>query len=172
MLRAVARGAPGTLWRRIYRPPDPAAGADLTFPVPAHRAWQLLAVTCKFTASAVAGTREPALILADSDGTPLVESLISFNITAGLAPVCSWFVGAGGENGDQAAAITASLPIPWYMMPAESIKIIGHTDVGDTITATRITVLEVNTGDVAYERGLARGIADHLDAIVELYRTE
>lgn len=168
MLRAVARGTPGTLWRRIYNVPNPAAGADVAFAVPAHKAWQLLGVSATLTASAIAGNRFPALTFLDVGGIPLGKIACPTAIVASDAPVVSWLPGVGAATVVPAAYASLTLPADWYMLTQESLTLTGHTDVGDQWSNIRVTVLETNTGDPDYIANLARGIEDHLDAIAEL----
>lgn len=168
MLRTIARGSPGTLWRRIYSVPNPGAGNDITVPVPAHRAWQLLGVSVTLTASAIAGNRLPALTLRDGSNITLAQITSPTAITANLAPRVSWVTGVGAANVVAASYAILTLPSPWYMLDAESLTITGHTDPGDTWTNARITVLETNTGDPDYIGSIERGILDHAEAITEL----
>lgn len=172
MLRSIARGSPGTIWRRIYNVPNPAAGVDITFNVPPHRAWQLLGVSVTLTASAIAGNRLPSLTLRDSANVPLAQIVSPTAITANLAPRVSWVTGAGAANVVAASFATLTLPTPWYMLPAESLTITGHTDAGDTWSNCRVTVIETNTGDPDYIDSIAQGIMDHGQAIFELVNGE
>lgn len=172
MLRQIARGSPGTLWRRIYNVPNPAAGVDIAFAVQPHRAWQLLGVSVTLTASASAGNRLPSLILRDAANVTLAQIVSPTAITATLAPRVSWVTGVGAANVVAATFATLTLPAPWYMLPGESLTITGHTDAGDTWTNARVTVLETNTGDPDYIDSLAQGIMDHGQAIFELVNGE
>lgn len=168
MLRSIARGSPGTIWRRIYSIANPAAGVDITVPVPPHRAWQLLGVSVTLTASASAGNRLPALTLRDASNVTLAQIVSPTAITATLAPRVSWVTGLGAANVVAASFATLTLPTPCYMLSAESLTITGHTDAGDTWTNCRVTVIETNTGDPDYIGALERGILDHAQAIYEL----
>lgn len=170
MLRTIARGSPGTLWRRIYSIASPAAGVDITVPVPAHKAWQLLSVSVKLTASAVAGNRLPALTFKDSDGvtTGIIASPTA--ITANLAPTFAWMPGIGAAVVVAASYGVLTLPDPCYMLPQESFTITGHTDPGDAWSLCRVQVLETNTGDPDYIQSIQRDVYDHAEALYELTR--
>lgn len=171
MLRQIARGYPGTLWRRIYTIPPTAAGVDITYSVPPHRAWQLLGVSVTLTASPTAGNRLPSLILRDNEQVTLAQIVSPTAITANLAPRVSWVTGAGAANVVAASFATLTLPTPWYMTPGESLTITGHTDPVDVWSAGRITVLETNTGDPAFEESIERNILDRIaafDALIDL----
>lgn len=168
MLRQIARGSPGTLWRRIYNVANPGANNDITVPVPAHRYWDLLGVSVTLTADATAGNRLPALSLLDASGVVLAEIVSPTAITANLAPRVSWVPGLGAANVVAASFATMPLPSPCYMGPAESLTITGHTHTGDTWTNCRVTVLEVQQGDPDYIDAIGRGILDHAEAISEL----
>lgn len=168
MLRAVARGTPGTLWRRIYNVPNPAAGAGVTFPVPAHKAWQLLGVAATFTASAVAGNRLPSLTLTDVDGTALARIASPTAVTANLAPVVTWTPGVGAATVVAASYASLTLPESWYMLPQEKIVLAGGTDTGDQWSNVRVVVLETNTGDPDYIAAIGQGITDHAEALYDL----
>lgn len=168
MLRTIARGAPGTLWRRIYSVPNPGANVDITFPVPAHRYWELLGVSVTLTADSTAGNRLPALSLLDASGVVLAEIVSPTAITATLAPRISWVPGVGAANVVAATFAVLTLPSPCYMGPAESLTITGHTHSGDTWTNCRVTVLETNTGDPDYIGAIAQRIEDHAEALYEL----
>lgn len=168
MLRAIARGAPGTLWRRTYDVAAPGAGLDVSFPVPQHRVWQLLGVTVKLTASAVAGNRVPTLTLTDVGGIPLVRIPSPTAITATLAPIVSWTPGLGAAVVVPAVSAALTLPEAWYMMPQEQVQITGHTNAGDTWTQIRVTVIETNWGDPAYIDSIDRNIRDRIEALHEL----
>lgn len=168
MLREVARGAPGTLWRRIYNVPAPAAGVDVTFPVPQHRAWRLLGVSARLAASAVAGNRFPTLTLLDSSGVSLGKIASPTAVTATLTNDVSWLPGVGAATVVAAAYSALTLPEEWYMLPAESLTITGHTGVADQWSNIRVTVLETNTGDPDYIAAGARRIEDHIESLYEL----
>jgi hypothetical protein len=167
-LRAIARGAPGTLWRRIYTVKNPGAGNDVTFPIPAHRAWELLGVAALLTPSGVAGNRRPVLTLRDSGNVTLAAVASPTLITAAQVTPVTWTNGQGAPVVVGGTAAWLPLPDDWYMMPSESLTVTGHTDPGDTWTNIRVTVLEVNTGDPAYVGSLERQVADHLEALYEL----
>lgn len=167
-LRAVARGAPGTLYRRIITVADPGAGVDVSVPVPPHKAWHLLGVASVLTASAAAGNRFPKLTLLDAGGVTLGAIASPTAITANLAPSVSWLPGTGAAVVVAASYATLTLPGEWYMQPGESLTLSGHTDAGDAWSAIRVTVLETDTGDPAYIGSLEQRIADHLEALREL----
>lgn len=168
MLRQIARGAPGTLWRRILSPANPAAGAGVTVAVPQHRAWQLCSVSATLTASAVAGNRLPALDLIDPSGTTLVKIASPTAITATLAPRVTWVPGVGAATVVAASYAVLTLPDRWYMQPGESLTITGGTDPDDQWSAVRLVFLETNTGDPAYGLSVEQQIRDHWEAIHSL----
>lgn len=170
MLRQIARGAPSVENLRTYNVPNPAANANVVFPVPGHRAWLLCAVSAKLTASAVAGNRVPLLTLGNAQGSILAQIGSPTAITANLAPTVSWVPGIGTPAVVAASFAALSLPSPWYMTAQDTVTISGTTDATDQWSAVRITVVEVNTGDPAFIDSLERGLEDRIEAAHELFR--
>jgi hypothetical protein len=128
----------------------------------------VLGVSVTLNASATAGNRLPALSLLDASGVVLAEIVSPTAITANLHPRVSWVPGIGAANVVAATFATLLLPSPCYMGPGESFTVTGHTNASDTWTDCRLTVLEVNTGDIDYIGAISQGIADHAQAIAEL----
>lgn len=67
---------------RVFQVPTPAVGTDWSFTVPGHEAWEILAASFVLTASAVAATRVPSLVIDD-------ETLTYFATYLGASPTLS-----------------------------------------------------------------------------------
>lgn len=168
MLQVVARGRPSPVWRRFVAAPDPAAGAGLTIPPATARAWQVLTVSLVFTTSGQALNRAISLAHLDGDGNSLGTWSATAAITATLTTPVSWHAGLGtvlaGFGGDLALPLPTSL----YVMPGETLNVIGNFDAADQISAVRAVVLETDTGDTAHDLATEQRIRDHWQALHEL----
>lgn len=58
--------------RRIYKPANPAAGAEIQFTVSQSMLWRVISFTALLKASAQAAKRVPGLQVSDGDGNPLM----------------------------------------------------------------------------------------------------
>lgn len=164
-LRALARGVPGAEWRRIIEVRAPGAGVDLSVPVQPLHAWRLLSVSCAFTAAAVAGNRAVTLSALDAGGKVLWQVPAPTVITSAQAATLSWSAGLGATAPGVGLSWALPLPDPWYMMPGETLAIVGHTNAGDTITNARVVVIETPIGETIHDRNILESFEDHIDAL-------
>lgn len=167
-LRTLARGVPAPEWRRIVDVVNPGAGLDVSIPVPSKKAWRLLSVSCTFVAAAVAGNRNLVLASVDAGGVPLVAVPALASITSGQTRQLTWATGVGATVTGAGTGLVLPIPDPWYLLPGETITIVGHTDAGDAFSAIRVVVIETNTGDVVHEREMQQAIIDHYAALHDL----
>ena len=168
-LRTIARGVPSAAWRRIITIPTPAAGADVTIPVPQAKAWQLLNVAATLTASATAGNRHPLLSILDAGGVAWYRNGKTANVTANTTANLYWAAGVTGETVAPAGDTILPLTDPTYLLPGESITITGHTDAADQWSALRVVVLETNIGDEWAQRNIEQATVDHMQAAIDLW---
>lgn len=165
MLRQIARGSPGTLWRRIIHVADPPAGTDITIVVPPHRAWQLLAVNFVLTASSHVANRYPYFEHLDNDNNDLLNVIVGGAVVANGNAEVTFAAGFGTVTTPLANTAIGPLPTPWFALPGETILIGGSGDSADQVGQASLTVLETNTGDPDYIGSLERRILDHVDAL-------
>lgn len=158
------------MWRRILTIPPSTGPTAVTVKVPGKRAWEILSVSALFTASAVAGNRLPTLSQVDADGGALWSVQIGAAIIASGAKAVSWSAGLGVSNAGAGAVTSLPLPAPAYALPGEALTLGGTTDAADTITASRLVVIETYTGDEIREDNAEQQIIDHWHALYELYR--
>lgn len=128
-------------------PADPAAGAEKQLKVPGDRAWRLVAGQFAVTTSAVAGSRRPALVVQNGDGTEMVRfrpagggQAASTTSTYQLVP------GFTNDGLNLSIAFTPLLLQPgWRIGPG-----VGFMDAGDQIKNIRLLVEEFPIGRGGY----------------------
>lgn len=126
-------------WKlEVYRPPNPAAGANLAFALPSVRYASPLSVIFTFTTTAVVGNRHVVLTFTHQE---IVVARIPINSlqTATIVTTNSW-LHEYTQQGILGAERLQCLP-PYVLEPGTVIGTsIAAIDVGDTITAVTIFV--------------------------------
>ena len=117
---------------------NPAAGAEIVFPVPAGHRMTVYAVAARFVASAVAATRRPQIVL-DDGATQLVGVASAGTITAGQTRDLT-FSNQGSTSFSGTTFIATILPLVTLLGGHRVRTVMDLIDVGDQYSNVRLTV--------------------------------
>jgi hypothetical protein len=120
----------------------PGAGVEVSESVPTGARWQLLQFACTLTTSAVAGNRDPFVII--DDGTNVLQQFgQGLTTAAGVTRRQYWSTGLSLNGTGFAGSAIQGLPTTLLLLPGHRI-LTGTTalDVGDQYSLVRYTVRE------------------------------
>ena len=112
--------------RKTIVVPPPAAAAEFTTTVPGDQVWNVLAVRCTFTTSAVVGARQPAIQIGDG-----VQQVLS----ATLGPSIAASIGVRISYVPGMANPTTNL-VPDNAVPLPPVLVLGPGFVISSLTGT------------------------------------
>lgn len=128
--------------------PAPAAGAEWSVAVPGQVVWELLAVNCVLTTSAVVANRNASVAVADNQGSRFGRFVNAAVVVAASASSSTWAAGIGVFSGT--GTVTAPLPSPPLVVPAGGTvsSVTANLDVGDAYSSIVLEVREWNIVEI------------------------
>src|SRR5512142_2803452 len=137
------RGESWDAARSVIAIPNPAAGSDASFPVPASERMMLLAVAFTLTTDGTAGNRTPVVQVGDGSGVTIVDAVSGYALAPSGAARFSFADGL--SEWDSAGGAFASGGCP--RVPLDSANTITvHIDgiaAADTLTDVRLVVAQL-----------------------------
>jgi hypothetical protein len=119
--------------------PMPAAGGGFTVPVPGTQEWEVLAVSFKLVASAVAGSRIAVLTYTDPDGIAFAALASPFTVAASNTSRILFASGIQQSGANNAGNIATPVP-PFKLGVGSSLVVtVLAVDVADQISEARVT---------------------------------
>jgi len=131
----------------VVSPADPAAGANLIWPVPANKVIQVVSVQINLTTSVDVANRLPCLQIV-LGGVSRMQFSPSFVQAADLTYMHIWSMGMAPEDLTTAADIFSSpLACSFQAKPGESVQVeVINIDDTDQIFNVRIRYMDWNEG--------------------------
>lgn len=140
-------------WYQLVTVPDPAAGASVIHKVPGETFERPVTFRYKFVASAVVGSRFPAMSILDGDGNIIIHVESNVAVGASSTSFMNFFVGAGGavyvSSGDNTAPLPDMVLPPGFQVVGSVTQQLG----GDQISAAKLFVCRYPSGHWASSPG-------------------
>lgn len=165
LLREIAADDVAGAVPRVLLQTTPAAGADFTITVPGESTWQVVALSARFVTSNAVANRGPGLLVTDGTNT-IGEWPTGVVLTASLTTRITWSA-SGGSLMTSIISGALTVPIPPLILPGGYVVRTGTSliDTADQWDRIVLTVVELQTGDKAYEAHLLEKIVDRLEAL-------
>ena len=135
---------------------QPAAGANLAFPVPANTYLRILAARCNITTDANAANRFVSLDYLNARSVTQVRNAAGLVVTASTTnQKFEW--NAQRTDAQWAANTPVLLPVlPMFLSPGMIVQItLDAIQAGDQISLASLTVERFDTGTLGYTTGFA-----------------
>lgn len=132
----------GDVRRIVVAPPQPSAGAGVTYVLPESEYSTVLAVAFRLVTSATVATRVPTVTITDGSGTAIVSVAAGKSQVASLTGDYCFVVGLG--EWDAASTAVLSGPLPAFPLDGGDSIVIGVNaiDATDQISRVRLTLLQ------------------------------
>ena len=129
---------------QVYSVTQPAAGAAISYTVPAGHAQSILGLSCTYAASAHAGHRSPLITMSDANGNILMQNAISSSYISPTQTATFTFSSAADALSLTGPLVfNTTIPTRLVVPPLGTITITAtNLDVADQFSAIVVEMLD------------------------------